>query len=109
MTRRRLKDGIEFVQPPEGIIKKREIGFGEELKKEKKRPALGPAATKTTFGLLDFFSWCDCLPVVGVFLTIISSLIGSLVGVALDPGALISGLSFASDGLYPRVIPRLLK
>ena len=54
---------------------------------------LGPAATKTTFGLLDFFSWCDCLPVVGVFLTIISSLIGSLVGVALDPGALISGLS----------------
>jgi hypothetical protein len=26
MTRRRLKGGIEYVQPPEGIIKRREIG-----------------------------------------------------------------------------------
>ena len=69
---------------------------------------LGPAATKTTFGLLDFFSWCDCLPV-GVFLTIISSLIGSLVGVAFRSWGFDLGFVFASDGLYPRVIPRLLK
>jgi len=33
--------GIEVVQPPEGIIKRREIGFGEELKKRKKCPGAG--------------------------------------------------------------------
>ena len=108
MTRRRLKDGIEYVQPPERIIKKREIGFGEELKKGKKRPVLGPAATKTTFGLLDFFSWCDCLVGGGVLdnYLVINWFFG---GCRFRSWGFDLGFVFASDGLYPRVIPRLLK